>query len=130
MGLTRRELGMAAGATTLAMAAKAGAQGATKRRMQVERQMGTVEGQIPIQRGFQFPVEDPLDRLCPAPEQSVVNQKKGARLSGCLKNNCLTRINGGNDPADYSLILDLQAVESSRIVADFSRPEQLIKSGN
>jgi hypothetical protein len=98
--------------------------------MEIEGEMRTVDGEIPIEGDLQLPIKGSRHRLHSLPIKTVMNQKECSRYPGGLTDHPLAGIDSRHDPSDPATVLDLQAVHSPLIVIDLRASEKLVEMRN
>jgi hypothetical protein len=91
--------------------------GVTDLRMAVERQVRPVERHVVREQSGNAPVVRPDQGTRPAPEQPVVHQEEIDPLLGGQTDRGFTRIDGGAQAVDPSIVGDLQTIQCFGVVA-------------
>ena len=94
-------------------------------RMDVERKVGAVEGQVVLQSPFQHPSPAARDRLQSRPEQAVVDNEKIDPALDRRIDRPRGGINRGANPGDGAGISDLQPIESIGPIFDLPDAKEI-----
>ena len=87
-------------------------------RMGIEREMGTVNSEVVIEKPFQKLITFTRPRMRRSPEKAVMNDQKVGTCFDCFGDGCCARIYGGRYPADGAVVLHLQAICRTRPVGE------------
>lgn len=101
-----------------------------KRGVDVEGQVGAVEGEAVVEAEADFFVEGAGDGLEAGPEEAVVDEEEVGAGGGGFADDGEGGVNSGGDPGDGDAGgVDLEAVQGGRVIGDFVDAEFVIENG-
>lgn len=99
--------------------------------MDVEGQVGAVEGEAVVEAEADFFVEGAGDGLEAGPEEAVVDEEEIGTGGGCFADDGEGGVNGGGDVGDGDAGgVDLEAVQGGRVVGDVADAEFGVEMGD
>lgn len=86
--------------------------------MEIQRQMGAVDGEIVLNQEPQHLMVLARPRLSWAPEQTVMNDEQVGLGRDCEADGGQGGVDGGGDSCDLPAVLHLKSVDSTGVVVD------------